>query len=63
MILLTFLFLAPGTVLATATVRIERPQVASEESWKDPEIRHRREVILRTNDGNPIARLRIIEHE
>jgi len=50
------------TVNSTATVRIERPAVASRERWEHLPEQKRREIIVRDGDGRPLL-VRVIEYQ
>jgi hypothetical protein len=49
-------------VNATATVRIERPAVASREQWERLPKETRREIVVRGGDGRPLL-VRVIEYQ
>lgn len=49
-------------VQATATIRIERPAIASSEEWKRSPKSQRREIIVRDRNGRP-TQLRLIEYQ
>jgi hypothetical protein len=57
---------APGPVRpaanATATVRIERPAVASREQWERLPKQTRREIVVHDGDGRPTL-VRVIEYQ
>jgi hypothetical protein len=49
-------------VNATATVRIERPAVASREQWERLPKEARSEIVVRGGDGRPLL-VRVIDHQ
>lgn len=49
-------------VNSTATVRIERPAVASREEWERLPKETRREIVVRGGDGRPLL-VRVIEYQ
>jgi hypothetical protein len=49
-------------VNATATVRIERPAVASREQWERLPKETRSEIVVRGGDGRPVL-VRVIDHQ
>jgi len=52
----------PVGAQATATIRIERPAIASREAWKNSPKSQRRKIIVRDSSGRPIE-LRLIEYQ
>jgi hypothetical protein len=53
---------ASATAQATATIRIERPAIASDKEWNQPAKASRREVVRRDERGRPML-LRVIEYQ
>ena len=47
---------------ATATIRIERPAIASDKEWEHSPKASRREIIRRDERGQPML-LRVIEYQ